>query len=348
MGWMGGVCPVRVLALLLSLFLTLPAGGLRLTLTAERSDALSAGALSALQSLLSRTALTVSADGADVTCGDELLLAARPGALFTGDIASPQPAETVPDLDALWETLAPWRTEKAETADLQEAGKARSQAVYVLNAEEWKMLGLPGEIAEKATFRRYFDGNGQPMGMYFYTASLRAEGQTREVRLEYGYQPDKGLYLAFRCPDEGQRNNLRISLHGRNSASGWWLEGEARQVSAGETTLYAVKGNTAGKLTLTGSERVNGRTVKHTLTLNAGQGEAAYQLARGDVLTLAGRADWEAAELADRTIPENTGDITEALAARLAAILRDAAPDSWQQLVHYLATDALINAQKGE
>ena len=346
MGWMGGVCPVRVLALLLSLFLSLPAGGLRLTLTAEKSDLLSAGALSGLQSVLSGMALTLAADGAEVIYGDELLLAARPGFLFTDDLSAPQPVEAVPDLETLWNILEPWKAEKEETADLQEAGKARSQAVYILTAEDWAALGFPGKIAEKATFKRYFDGNGQPLGAYFYTASLQTEEQTREVRLEYGYRAEKGLYLAFRCPDEAQKNNLRISLHGRKTASGWTLEGELRRGADGETTVYAVKGSTAGKLTLTGNEKIKGRTVKRTLTLTRSQDGAEYRLAKGDDLTLAGRVTWEAAELPDRPIPDTEGNITEALAAHLAAILRAAAPESWQQLVHYLTVETLIDAQK--
>ena len=337
---------MRVLALLLSLFLSLPTGGVRLTLTAEKSDLLPAGALSGMQSVLSGLALTLSAAGCDVTYGDELLLAARPGALFTADTAASLPMETPPDLDALWEILEPWRTEVGETADLQEAGKARSQAVYVLSAEDWQALGMAGTIAEKATFKRYFDANGQILGGYFYTAALRLGDETREVRLQYGYQPEKGLYLAFRCPDEGQKNNLRISLHGRRTADGWTLEGELRRVTGGQTTVYAIKGKTEGKLTLTSSEKVNGRTVKHTLSLNMGAGTAEYRLTKGENLQLAGRAAWEAAELPRRDIPENTGEIADSLAARLMAILRDAAPENWQQVLHALAAEALIDAQK--
>ena len=337
---------MRVLALLLSLFLALPAGGVRLTLTAEKSDLLPAGALTGLQSALSRLALTLAAEGAEVTCGDGLLLAARPGALFTPEVYTPLPVETLPDPDALWETLEPWKTEVQETVDLQEAGKARSQAVYVLSAEDWKALGLRGTIAEKATFKRYFDSSGQPMGTYFYTSTLYADEEAREVRLEYGYQPEKGLYLAFRCPDEGQKNNLRISLHGRKADAGWTLEGELRQVTGGETAIYAVKGNTAGKLTLTSSEKINGRTVKYALTLRMGAGTAEYQLTKGEDLLLVGHAAWEAAELPRRDKPENAGEIADSLAARLMELLQEAAPESWQQVLHALATDALIDAQK--
>ena len=238
---------MRVLALLLSLFLSLPAGGLRLTLTAEKSDLLSAGALSGLQSFLSGMALTFAADGAEVTYGDELLLAARPGFLFTDDLSAPQPVEAVPDLDALWEVLEPWKTEKEETADLQEAGKVRSQAVYILTAEDWAALGFPGKIAEKATFKRYFDGNGQPMGAYFYTASLQTEEQAREVRLEYGYQPDRGLYLAFRCPDSRGDDDTRLTLRARNSGGQWTINSEMRLVRNGETGTLTVSGRTGGR-----------------------------------------------------------------------------------------------------
>ena len=266
MGWMGGVCAVRVLALLLSLFLSLPTGGVRLTLTAEKSDLLPAGALSGMQSVLSGLALTLSAAGCDVTYGDELLLAARPGALFTADTAASLPMETPPDLDALWEILEPWRTEVGETADLQEAGKARSQAVYVLSAEEWQALGMAGTIAEKATFKRYFDANGQLLGGYFYTAALRLGERLRPVAAEgdlgddeareqdrdgalarVAEQREGGRGGAGRAGDVGHADVARADLADVDVLGGGAGDDEARGDAADEEASQGADGGEDGE-----------------------------------------------------------------------------------------------------
>lgn len=345
---------MRVLAFLLSLFLTLPAGGVRGTLTAEKSGLLSPEALKGLQALLAEAALTVSAEGCDLTLGDDLLLAARPGMLRSGEAAAALEQAPAPDIAALWALLEPRKAEKNETVDLNEAGKAASQWIYALPGEDWdalraelaSILGLPelaaSRVPGKATFKRYFDRAGREIGAYFYTAQIEWNGMAREVRLEYGYQPQKGLYLAFRCPDEGQTDNLRLSLHGKRADAGWRLEGELRRVTPEETTVYAVKGKTDGKLTLTRSGAGSLR-----LTLARTADGADYRLERGDTLLLAGRASWEAAELPAREMGDS-GDVNAALDKILARHLRAAAPEGWQQMLHYLATDALLSAGQKE
>ena len=64
---------------------------------------------------------------------------------------------------------------------------------------------------------------------------------------------------------------------------------------------------------------------------------------------LSGTVQWAGAPLCAFDAPEATGDLQavgDALARRLLPLLRAQAPDSWQQLIHYLATEALIDAQR--
>ena len=66
-------------------------------------------------------------------------------------------------------------------------------------------------------------------------------------------------------------------------------------------------------------------------------------------MVLSGTAAWETAELPSRPVPKKTG--TDALfyrklGLRLLENIRTAAPDSWQQLIHFVSGNALIEAQK--
>lgn len=355
---------MRMLAFLLSLFLTWPAGGVRASLTAEKTGLLSAEALAGLNSLLSDTAVILSPAGCDVLWREEELAGARPGAIYCREAAAAVDMPGTADLSALWALLEPWKAEKQETVDLQEAGSARSQCIYVLQSEDWlairaglaQCLALPEladtEVPGKATVKQYFDREGRELGAYFYTSELRLGEDAREVRLEYGFRAEKGLYLAFRCPDAGEKNNLRISLHARKTGAGWTLTGELRETAQGQTATWSVKGKTDGKLTLSREAREGRKTVRRALTLQMGAEAAEYSLTRDGTLLISGRASWQAAELPARELPDTLGtmaDVTEALAARLADVLRASAPESWQQLMHYLAAGALLDAQqKGE
>lgn len=369
---------MRYLALLLSLILSLDLGCARLTFTAEKSDVLSAEALTALSTLLDETELTASPAGYDVTAGGELLLWARlnggEGAVVCGDAALPLAGETAQTggmRDAqreLGELLKKWEESSAKTADLKEAGTARRQLVYTLSAAEWTRIWprvtetlrayVPAaaelekiELLSKGIFKRYFDKEGQEIGAYFYAEKARMGEETRELRLEYGWQPDKGLYLVFRCPDPKGKNNLRIALHAKYNGTGWTLNGEMRHLMDADADVYTLSGKTNGKITLGLSRKRDGRAVPYEIVLQPGEKSAAYTYFRSKRLVLSGAVRWQKAELPERTLPEamDTEEaFSAALAARLLPLMTSASPEGWQQLLHYLATDALIRAQGEE
>jgi len=367
---------MKILAILLSLILSLPSGGITLTLTAENSDIFSAGALEALNALLAESSLTVSASGYDLNVAEEPLLRARmdgtDGVIACGEAAAPLTAE-LSAAGSVWEAaealgalLADWEKETGQSVDLQEAGTARRLLTYALTGEEWAAVWpqvmeilcavtpeaqalAELEITGKGTFKRYFDRDGQEMGAYFYAASAKLNGVTRELRLEYGAAPQKGLYIAFRCPAARGSSNIRLSLHAKNREGAYTVKGELRRTESGLTEVWSAEGRTDGALHLSVSRTADGKTVSRGLTLTRTEEGASYALENGRQTWLAGRAAWQAAELPDAELPAPIGEIArvgETLAERLLALLRAQAPDTWQQLVHYLATNALIDLQR--
>ena len=343
---------MRILAILLSWLLTLPGGGVMLSADAAASGVLSEAGLAGVRRVLAETRLIVSAQGFDLLAGDNLLLWARPEAVVCGGAAAPLTEDAAPG-DALslaaemGELLAPWMQEKAESVDLQEAGTARRQLVYTLEQEDFaalwpdisRALSLEGQdvsLSGKATFKRYFTRDGQEIGAYFYAAALEINGQSREVRLEYGRQAGKGLYLAFRCPPADQGEDTRITLHARERTGGLTLNAELRETRDGKTVLWSLQGKTDGKLTLSADQT--------TLTLQMGGEQADYTLTRGKEKLLSGTVSWQEAALPSRQIPEPLRDmeaVSAALAPRLLDFLRREAPDSWQQVLHFLSPFSL-------
>ena len=353
---------MRILAILLSLILSLPGVALRFGADVHSSQTFSEEALDGMNALLAGAELVLSPAGYDLSMGDQLLLWARNGMLAAGDAHAPLEAETLEGTAlerarALGALLAEWEIEKQDTIDLQEAGSARKYLRYVLGEDGWsrmwpqmaEILGLPelagAAITGKGTLRRYFDRDGQEFGAYFYAEKLHLNGVTREVRLEYGFQPEKGLYLAFRCPDTRGQDNTRISLRAKRSGTGWTVTGELRENSG----TYTIKGKTDGKLTLQASRKVNGKTAADSLALQITEGSAAYEYISNKITVLTGTLYWTPAVLPERDVPAASGtleDVAAAVARPLLSILRQAAPDSWQQVLHDLSPAAWIDAQK--
>ena len=355
---------MKILALLLSLILSLPGGTLCFSAWVEGSDVFSVAALDGMNAALADARLVLSPEGYDLWSGDDLILWARPGVIASGDAAAPfdlpGTAETALEkARALGALLAEWEVEKQETVDLQEAGTARRYLRYVLGEEGFarmipriaELLELPAlaeaSITGKATLRRYFDREGNEFGAYFYAEKLHLNGVTREVRLEYGYQPEKGLYLAFRCPDSKGQTNTRLSLHMKRTEKGWSVTGEARD----GTGVYTAQGRTYGTLTLTAAQKEEGKTLHHTLALDVLEDGADFAYTREKTLLLTGTMRWNAETLPDRVADaarNRLSDVAAAFAGRLLEALRQAAPDSWQQILHDMSPLAWVNAQKEE
>ena len=163
---------------------------------------------------------------------------------------------------------------------------------YALSAEAWQAIwpevcAVLGEelaaytIESKGTFRRYFASDGSEIGAYFYAEKVRfAADDVRTVRLEYGCSAEKGLYLAFRCPNAAETRNLRITVTIMRSVR----EGKVTHTiscdvrrkadSAQDTVLVEgsvkeEKGRLSGKTTLNYTRKRGSESVKHTLALKA-------------------------------------------------------------------------------
>lgn len=357
---------MKVLVWLLSLLLALPAGETQFAFTADGGQTLSEAALAGLSAVLAETRLTLGADGCDLTCDGVPLAWARTGLIGSGDVAAstemPGLSGTAIDLaQALGRLLAPWETEKTDTIDLQEAGSARRRLQYVLGEEGWgrmapqmaDLLGIEAlsdsTLTGKATFRRYFDRADQEIGAYFYAEKLRLEGVTREVRLEYGLQLDRGFYLAFRCPDSRGTTNTRLSIHLKRTQTGWTGSAEVRETLSGGSSQWTLKGSLPGTLTLEGGRKLDGVSHKYALSLKTAEGEGAYAWTVDGARLLEGGVTWQPGALADRREISANADIAQvsaALAADLLDILRSAAPESWQQLLFAALPTAWIDVQK--
>ena len=123
------------------------------------------------------------------------------------------------------------------------------------------------------------------------------------------------------------------------------MNAEARDGSG----TYTAKGKTDGKLTLEASRKVNGKTETDSLALQMAEGGADYAYTRNKVLMLTGTLRWGPGELPARELPETGAaveDVAAAMAGPLLSVLRQAAPDSWQQILHALSPEAWIDAQK--
>ena len=364
---------MRFLSLLLVLLMAAPSSALRLTATIGDSELLSDGALSALSVLSDGAGLTLSADGFDLDKNGELLLRARAddegGVVACGDAAAPFdiPAAGETDvwtaMEELGVLLSPWEKRREENVDLQEAGSARETCTYALTGEEWesvwpqvteilcrvtpsaRMLST-AQISGKGTFKRYFAKDGTAVGGYFYTAEMTVNDVKREVRLEFGRQAGKGLYVAFRCPNAKNTSNVRLVLHAQEHTGGWTLNGDLR-VTGSESAHYTAEGRTDGKLKLGWTAPFLGKATAYTLTLKNEESRSEFSLQRGTKILLTGKVCMEKADLPEIELTANTDEYAaaKALSERIISLLISEQPENGMQLIHYLAIDQLLNAQ---
>lgn len=363
---------IRFLALMLALMAALPAQALTIHINAQESALLPPQALAVLQTLLDKTALCCTPSGFCLQYdGEALLYAGMNGAdgyIAAGGTVSrvalpavsfATPQQTAQALGAL---LQPWETEQTREIDLQEAGVCRRQLVYTLSGEDWRavwddvlplLLALTPaaealrtlEIEGKGTFKRYFDRGGNETGAYFYAEQCRLNGDTREVRLEYAFQPEKGFYIAFRCPSPGQTRNLRVALHGKYASGAYRVSGDIRQTGETGGGVLTLNGS-AEKLTADLSRRTEAGTAKYRLSLERlGAQSLSFAYSRERQLVLSGSILWDETAAAPPAPPSANGDtaaVAAAFSRRLAQILRGMDQNGVQALLHCVGSAQLL------
>lgn len=380
----------RIIALCLMLCLCLQAGALadrrEIRLTLLGSDVLSDGAQRALAQWLGKTYLAVheADDAQEATLYyDECALVSAAGrestgTLTAGEYTAPIALESF-DLSSAWTQLlsgvqqagdalkAYEKTAKA-TAELGGAVKAKTQLSYALSKDQWaaawsavcaaldeRLAGCT--IESKATLRRYFDAEESEIGAYFYAEKLRvAADDVREVRLEYAFQPDGGLYISFRCPNKNETRNLRISLTlkrtERTDRISYTVNGDIRHKHAeGQDTLLVegslkeTEGVLSGKATLTYTQKRGETSVKHVLTLQpemtlaGGTGALYFDYTRAGLQLLAGEITLTAAEKTDVRLPAvnaTEAQVIERLAYDLMQSLMDTDREEQLEMLYYL------------
>ena len=379
----------RIIALCLLLCLCFPAGtlaeGWEIHLTPLDSDVLSNGAQRALAQWLDKAYLTVhmsdALQQAALYYDGNMLLSAvgdkNTGTLTAGEYTAPIAMESF-DPSAAWtdvlagtqklgETLKAYEKSAKATAELGGAVKAKTQLSYALSLDQWaevwpavaaldeRLLGCT--LESKATLRRYFDAEGREIGAYFYAEKLRiAEDDVREVRLEYAFQPDGGLYISFRCPNKNETRNLRISLTlkrtERTDRISYAVNGDIRHKHADgqdtllmEGTLKEAEGILSGKATLTYTQKRGETSVKHALTIQpelvlaSGTGALNFAYTRAGLQLLAGEIALIAAAEADILLPAVNAretQVTERLAYNLMQSLMDTDRKDQLELLYYL------------
>lgn len=376
----------RIVALLMILLFTgsAMAAGLDVQLTVSSSDILSKGALRALNAWLADARLTLeSGENAQrVTlyqAGDMLLEVASnretnvlsSGAWTTGLDTNTLSFEEWPETalrlaGELGELLKDYEKSAAATAELGNVVKAKTQLSYALSAEEWaalwpqvcEILGPQFEnitLESKGTFRRYFAADGSEIGAYFYAEKARiAEDDVREVRLEYGYQAEKGLYLAFRCPNKSETRNVRISLSAKRTERtgyiGYSVSGDVRRKHDGnqdtiviEASLKHQAGALSGKATVNYTKKRDDTTEKFALTvkpaLTQAGGTATFEMTIGDLTALAGEISLAGAENAEISLPAVNAEILQvqsAAAVKLLMYLQQLEDSDRLELLYYL------------
>lgn len=321
-------------------------------------------ALATLQSLLEKASLICTSSGFFLDYDHEALLQAGitdAGGYIAADgtsapLALPPAASASPlqTAQALGVLLQSWEKEQTREIDLNEAGVCRRQLVYALTGEEWlsvwdgvlpllcslspaaEALGAL-EIHGKGTFKRYFDRSGQEIGAYFYAEQCRLDGSTCEVRLEYALQPEKGFYLAFRCPNPAQTVNFRVALHGKYNGGAYRITGDIRRIDENSSDVLTLSGNSKS-LTAELSRKTDDGAIQYALTLEeAGEHSLAYAYRREGLLMLSGGVTWTQEEAALPVPAAPNGDtnaVAAALSLRMARILRNMDPAGVQELLH--------------
>ena len=292
--------------------------------------------------------------------------------------------------------LSAWEKSSASTAELGDAGKPKTQLAYALTAEEWAsvwpqvcdvllrvlrdMVQDPAllEQAEmflrnltfqsKCTLKRYFAADGTEIGAYFYASEvLFSPNDKREVRLEYGYAPEKGLYLAFRCPNKKETRNVRVSVKGKTSVKNerttYTLSADVRLSHDGEGDTYIIKSTLKRENDLlTGSADMNvtkkrkSGTVKTAVTLSpelhlaqaVPQGTLSYAWSRGEQVVMKGTLSVAPALNEEKTVPTVNAAYEElqgTLAVKILRLLQKAESADRQELLHYLAQENYLNGE---
>ena len=361
----------------------------------EKSDVLSAGALRGLSQWLENGCLTLWTEGdglqAALYYGDELLLGADAQHLTDGKTkvayepaapaASSLPAKLTEKLQALAALVPEYEKSAQAAAELGNVVKAKRQLSYALSAEEWmalwpqvtEILGdrVAGvKLESKGTLRRYFASDGSELGGYFYAEKVRiAENDVRQVRLEYGYAPDKGLYLAFRCPNAKETRNIRITATVKISDRDGkktqnvsfdirrWHDGD-QDVILLEGSVKEQKGAVTGKVTLDYTCRRSGKTQKQSLTAthdltraDALAGEVAFDWKYGGMRMLSGKIKVAPAEKAALSMPSAYGDersLAQTLTRKLLFMLQDVSDEDKLQLIYYLNRGAYLTGEEKE
>ncbi|MBR5231013.1 MAG: hypothetical protein IKW00_02050 [Clostridia bacterium] len=371
------------------------AAGYDLCLQAEKSDILSEGALRGLSQWLDKARLTLWTEEnpqAAVYYGDTLLLAADEQLLTDGktavageqktcDIGS-LPAKMTEQMRSLAALAAKYEKSAQATAELGNIVKAKKQLSYALTADQWaeiwpKVAEVLGEwvsdlkIESKGTLRRYFASDGSEIGGYFYAEKVRiAENDVRQVRLEYGYDAEKGLYLAFRCPNARETRNIRITMtvkisdrDGKKTRSisadvRRWQDGD-QDVILLEGSVKEQKGAVTGKTTLDYTRKRDGKSLKQSLTASHDlkktadglTGEVSFDWKYGGRRALSGKVTAGRSERTKISMPAAGGDessLQRGLTQRLLRTLQNISDEDRLELIYYLNRSAYLTGEEKE
>jgi len=387
----------RVLALAMAFCMALGsagAAGMDVRLTIEKSDVLSGGALRALNGWLEEASLFLQStqegqEAALLWRNEPLVRAAHTAegaAVGAGDLAYPVdslhddwqrlPAQALEAAQKLGALLSEYEKEASATAELGGAVKAKKQLSYALSAEQWaekwpqvcEILGdrLRGcTIESKGTLRRYFDAAGNEVGAYFYAEKVRiAENDVREVRLEYGYQSGKGLYLAFRCPNARETRNVRISLTAkrteRTDRVNYAVSCDVRRwhddrqdTAVLEISLKETEEALTGKASCSYTQKRGDNKVKYAFTASPSWTDAGgtvgftYDLSGENYLTGTIYLS-PAAEKQEEKLPVNASEkeVVQALALALLESLQDIPDEDRLQFLYYLNRPAYLTGDE--
>ncbi len=167
--------------------------------------------------------------------------------------------------------LLPFEKAVKGGVSIKNAGRAASQLVYALKAEEtqalWEQAGpellpLLARLADELPFlnegflhslgtlvftrsftlKRYLNGDGSDLGLQI-TGTMEFDGQARKLTLFCG-QSDKGLYLSLKCPASrgGDTLEIQVSLaYAAGRVQGDWryktIFGEEKLEASGKADL---------------------------------------------------------------------------------------------------------------
>lgn len=383
----------RIILLLCCLLLTCSAqAAVDVRMTVSGSDILSDGALRALNKWLSDAHLMLHTQGdfQQVTLfqADEKLLEAASdtetavltSGAWTAEIENDPviwealPEKAVSCAQALGELLKGYEKSASATAGLGNVVKAKTQLSYALAAEEWAQLWpqvceiigpqfAKAKLESKGTFRRYFASDGSEIGAYFYAEKVRiAENDVREVRLEYGYQAEKGLYLAFRCPNKNETRNLRISCTAkrteRTDRTSYTVSCDVRKRHDGDQDTVLVEASLkeqenvlSGKATVNYTMKRDDKTQKYALTVKPEGNTVSFEMTVNNLEALAGEITLGSAADAAIILPEANAEIAQVYreaALQLLSHLQETDENDRMELIYYLNRSAYLTGDEAD